>query len=169
MMGVGFVASIVSGHCEYSVLLRPALQMRFTITQRRHGAYRACQAAALGAAAILAAAGCYRTGPSATPAPAVSWPAEQHCWWAAYRTTMPPDSVVMGFGRALESMGFSGGRTGSVGDTAWAQAGPSRLGDPHAGTYAARLVAIRMGDTTHLRAFVATDTLDGAKTIPMCG
>lgn len=82
---------------------------------------------------------------------------------------MSPDSVVRRVERAFESLGFSGERIGSLADTAWAQAGPSVLASPRAGTYAARVVAIRMGDTTRLRVFVAADSADAARTIGMCG
>jgi hypothetical protein len=41
-------------------------------------------------------------------------------------------------------------------DTAWAQAGPSVLTDSgRVGTYAARVVALRRGDSTVFRTFVA--------------
>jgi hypothetical protein len=123
---------------------------------------------ALGATTLFVATACHRSPVNATPS-VESWPPEEHCWWAAYRTTMPPDSVAIRFGRALESIGFSGSRVGSLADTAWAQAGPSMLAGQRAGTYAARVVAIRMGDSTRFRPFVASDTLDGGKTIPMCG
>jgi hypothetical protein len=97
------------------------------------------------------------------------WPSEQHCWWAAFRTTMPPDSIAMRFSSALESIGFAGVRNGSLADTAWAQAGPTTLGGERGGRYAARVVAIRFSDTTRLRSFVAADTSVGGRLIGMCG
>jgi hypothetical protein len=38
-----------------------------------------------------------------------------------------------------------------------------------AGTYAARVVAIRVADTTRVRAFVAADSMVGGRLISMCG
>jgi len=139
--------------------------------RKRYGSsvwHHARPLATLGATALAVAAACHRRV-SATPTPMLAWPAEGHCWWAAYRTTMPPDSVVTRFEGALASIGFSARRSGSLGDTAWAQGGPSTLERPHAGTYAARVVAIRMGDSTQFRPFVAVDTTDGARLIEMCG
>ncbi len=141
---------------------------RRAIPRPRYGEHRG-RALALGAAAILVCFACHRTRASATPAPAVQWPPEKHCWWAAYRTTMPPDSVAGRFEGALASIGLSSGRTGSLGDTTWAQAGPTMLGDEQGSTFAARVVAIRMGDSTRFRAFVAADTIVGGRLIAMCG
>lgn len=82
---------------------------------------------------------------------------------------MAPDSVAMRFEAALESIGFARGHTGSLGDTAWAQAGPTALPLMQGGIYAARVVAIRMGDSTHARVFVGADSIGGGRLIPMCG
>jgi hypothetical protein len=81
---------------------------------------------------------------------------------------MPPDSVALRFERTFEIIGLFGERTGSLGDTAWAQAGPTTLEAKRAGTYAVRVVAIRSGDSTRLRAFVAADTSVGGRLISMC-
>ena len=121
----------------------------------------------LGAAAVLSGTACHRNPVNVRSS--VAGPPEQHCWWAAYRTTLPPDSVAARFERALTSIGFSGGRVGSLADTAWAQAGPTALASPELGTYAARVVAIRMRDSTHFRVFIAGDTTDAGKLIGMCG
>jgi len=124
---------------------------------------------ALGTAAILAGSACHRNTVRTTAIPMVQWPSEQHCWWAAFRTTMPPDSIAMRFSYALESIGLSGGSSGSLADTAWAQAGPTTLVGDRVGRYAARVVAIRFGDSTRLRPFVAADTSVGGRLIGMCG
>ena len=81
---------------------------------------------------------------------------------------MLPDSVATRFEAALDSVGFPAGRIGSLGDTAWAQAGPTTLAATEGGTYAARVVAIRVGDSTRLRAFVAADTAVSGRLISMC-
>src|SRR3954453_21610087 len=72
-----------------------------------------------------------------------AWPTEEHCWWAAYRTPLPPDSVADRFSRAFARSGLSDVRAGTLGDTAWSQAGPTTLGDStRARAYAMRVVAI---------------------------
>jgi hypothetical protein len=58
---------------------------------------------------------------------------------------------------------------GSLGDTTWAQAGPTNVAVTEAATYAARVVAIRVADTTRFRAFVGADTIAGGRLISMCG
>lgn len=128
-----------------------------------------CQALALGVIAVLVGSACRGTNASTPPSPTPRWPPEEHCWWAAYRATMPPDSVVTRVAAALESIGFEHGRTNHLGDTAWTQAGPTALSGPRAGNYAARAVAIRMGDSTHVRVFVGADAIAAKGVIPMCG
>jgi hypothetical protein len=58
---------------------------------------------------------------------------------------------------------------GSLGDTSWAQAGPTKLEATEVPTYAARVVAIRVADSTRFRAFVAADTIVGGRLISICG
>lgn len=130
---------------------------------------------ALVVATILICTACLRTASRPTPpAPAV-WPREEHCWWAAYRTTMPADSVANRFAQAFAALGLSPGGAGALGDTAWAQGGPTTLPGERAGIWAARVVAIRSGDTTFVRPFVAADASaygtegTGANRIAMCG
>jgi hypothetical protein len=132
---------------------------------RRH----AGRVLAASAAIVLASLACHQIGGSPRPAPTPPWPAEHHCWWAAFRTTMPPASVALRIGSALESLGLSNLRMGSLGDTTWAQAGPTKLTATDSPTYAARAVAIRVGDSTRFRTFVAADTIVGARLISMCG
>lgn len=117
---------------------------------------------------LLLGVACHRTTPRASTITASRWPTEQHCWWAAFRTTMPPDSVETRFETALEAIGFARGHRGSLGDTSWAQAGPQVLPAPETGVYASRVVAIRLGDSTRTRIFVGGDSVANARSIPMC-
>lgn len=149
---------------EFRVRRRSSLGARNPIAPK----YRR-RALSLRMMAILVGSACHRTGAGAPPSPTTRWPPEQHCWWAAYRTTMAPDSVATQFEAALESIGFARGHTRSLGDTAWAEAGPTALAAMQAGTYAARVVAIRMADSTHVRVFVGADSIAGGRLIPMCG
>lgn len=109
---------------------------------------------AAGGAVLLAAAlaaGCHRTPPAAL-APVVLQ--EHYCWWAVFRTTLPPDSVAEHFVHAFDQLGLRGGAWSQRGDTAWARAEPTSLASWHGGTYSARVVAFRVGDSTHFRHFV---------------
>lgn len=101
--------------------------------------------------AALAAA-CHRPAPAA-PAPAAL--SERHCWWAVFRTTLPPDSVAEHFVHAFDQLGLRGGAWNQRGDTSWAHAEPTPLAAWHGGTYSARVVAFRVGDSTHFRHFVS--------------
>jgi hypothetical protein len=126
---------------------------------------------ALGAALST---GCHRGRPhvASTPLPSPSY---EHCWWAAYRTAMSPDSVAARYAGAYKTLGFPNGGWSHLGDTAWAEAGPTALAR-EAGTrvYAARVVAIRRGDTTFFRQFNAVQLQPadsggkGALAIPFC-
>lgn len=80
---------------------------------------------------------------------------EEHCWWAVFRTTLPPDSVATHFVRAFAQLGLRGGTWTQRGDTTWARAEPTALAAWHGATYAARVVAYRVGDSTHFRHFVS--------------
>jgi hypothetical protein len=109
-------------------------------------------------AAVVALVGCRRP-PAATSSGPRLLPAEERCWWAPFRSMLPPDSVAVRFARAFAALGLTDGRWSHLGDTAWAEAGPSVLSDSihiATGTYAARVVAFRRGDTTLFRTFVAT-------------
>jgi hypothetical protein len=86
----------------------------------------------------------------------------EHCWWAAYRTTISPDSVAARYARAYTTVGLSNSSWSHLADTAWAEAGPTALvreGDTL--SYAGRVVAIRRGDTTFFRPFNALHPNDG--------
>lgn len=89
-----------------------------------------------------------------TPTP--TEPAEGYCWWAVFRTPLPPDTVAARFAQAFTSLGLTGATWSHRADTALAHAGPTVLDGPRGGgTYAARVVAYRHGDTTRFRHFVA--------------
>ena len=107
-------------------------------------------AIALLAATMAGVAACHRPAP--TPAPVTL--EENHCWWAVFRTPLPPDSVALHFVRAFEQLGLRGSEWTQRGDTAWARAEPTRLAAWGRGTFSARVVAVRMGDSTHFRHFV---------------
>ena len=117
---------------------------------------------------------CHRGGPRVAITPSAQ-PKYEHCWWAAYRTAMPPDSVAARFAGAYTTLGFPPSGWSHLGDTAWAEAGPTALAR-EAGTrvYAARVVAIRRGDTTFYRQFNAVQLQPadsggkGALAIPFC-
>ena len=81
---------------------------------------------------------------------------EEHCWWAVYRTSLPLDTVADRFARAFTAIGFAPSPPSQVGDTAWINAGPSRLSGYEGRPIEARMVAYRAGDSTHFRTFVRT-------------
>ena len=110
----------------------------------------------------------------ATPAPLALH--EEYCWWAVFRTTLPPDSVAVHFVRAFQSVGLTDATWTQRADTAFAEAGPTRLPVEWEGArVAARVVAYRRGDSTHFRHFVglqqapSDSTNEGARRIGLCG
>jgi hypothetical protein len=116
---------------------------------------------------------CRRT--VAAPAPAPLALEEGYCWWAVFRTTLPPDSVAVRFVSAFESIGLIGARWTQQGDTAFAEAGPTRLSAQWNGEIAAaRVVAYQHGDSSHFRHFLSLQPVPGgsrivgARTIPLC-
>lgn len=128
--------------------------------------------ATLLALASALSAGCHRPKAQTAVTPRATLE-EGHCWWAAYRTTMPPDSVAAHYARAFTTVGLTGAGWAQLGDTAWAQAEPTFLSRPEgAGTYAGRVVAYRHGDTTFFRPFNAVQATGpanlGAMSIGFC-
>ena len=123
--------------------------------------------------ALLAASAACRARPGVVPARAR--PVWEHCWWTVLLTTAPPDTVAARFAAAYTATGLSAAAWTRAGDTAWAHAGPpvpntvTPGASPGAGT-AARLVAVRYGDTTRFRHFVAAggSSNGGSVTIPLC-
>jgi hypothetical protein len=137
------------------------------------GLSRAAHAILLAITGALAV-GCHQTRPQTAITPRTQ-PEYEHCWWAAYRTAMSPDSVAARYAGAYTTVGLSNSKWSHLGDTAWAEAGPTALareGDTL--TYAGRVVAIRRGDTTFFRPFNALRPDDGtgkagAHRIGFCG
>lgn len=118
-------------------------------------------------------AGC-RHPAQVTTASSPAWPTEERCWWAPFRTALPTDSVAARYARAYTTVGLSRAEWSHLADTAWAQAGPSmRTDSGHVGTYAARVVALRRGDSTLFRTFVSvrasTSTDVAPDQIGFCG
>jgi hypothetical protein len=107
------------------------------------------------AAALASVCACHSSRPRVTVAPEL--PSEQHCWWAVYRTELPLDSVADRFRHAFSSIGLLPSTQARAGDTAWVDAGPSRVAD-YRGSVAGRFVGYRAGDSTHFRLFVVTDS-----------
>lgn len=107
---------------------------------------------ALVATTLVAA--CHRS--AATPAATPVRTPESYCFWTAFRTTLPPDTVAARYAHAFTTLGLTGATTSHAADTAWAHAGPTSLTLPNgSGTYAARVVAFRRGDSTYYRPFVS--------------
>lgn len=103
-------------------------------------------------AALGAATGCHRRPLGERAAPAAI--DESPCWWTVFRTTLPVDTVTAHLVTAFSTLGLTGARSSQLGDTAWASAGPTRLDGWSGGTYSARMVAFRRGDSTLYRYFV---------------
>ncbi len=125
-------------------------------------------------AAIVMIAAC-RRNPETAVVP-VPMGVEEYCWWATWRTLYPLDTVVERTARAHGSVGLSGARRGRLGDTAWVESGPAWVTTPERAALFARAVAIRHGDTTFFRHFLArsvpvgVDTsLNGRRHIEACG
>jgi len=112
---------------------------------------RSC-AAALTFLGLAGVPSCRRPEPAA-PAPLAL--KENHCWWAVFRTTLPPDSVAGHFVDAFQALGLRGSAWTQRGDTTWAHSEPTKLDSWHGATIAARVVAYRAADSTHFRHFVA--------------
>jgi hypothetical protein len=118
-------------------------------------------------------AGCHRATPRVASAPSAS-PQWEHCWWAALRTALPPDSVASRFARAYDSLGLANAEWSHQADTAWAEAGPTPVTrEGGSGIVRARVVAYRRGDTTLVRPFSAVQSARpanlGAFFIGLCG
>jgi hypothetical protein len=128
--------------------------------------------ATLLAIATALTAGCHHPAQTAvTPRASIE---EGHCWWSAFRTAMPPDSVAAQYAQAYATLGLTGAGWSQQGDTAWAQAEPTLLERPEGtGTYVARVVAYRRGDTTFFRSYDGVQSAGpanlGAMAIGFCG
>jgi len=108
---------------------------------------------ALSLAVIVALiSGCHR--PAQLASTPVEQPKYEHCWWAALRTSMPPDSVAARYAGAFATLGLTKTGWSHQADTAWAEGGPTVVtrADGTA-SISARVVAYRRGDTTLVRPF----------------
>jgi hypothetical protein len=118
-------------------------------------------------------AGCHRSSvqtSNSVPAQAE----EDHCWWAAFRTKMTPDSVAVRYADAYTKLGLASVRWAQLADTAWAKGGPTVLSRPGGtGAVVARVVAYRRGDTTLVRPFVSVRPTEptnvGSLLLSFCG
>ena len=115
----------------------------------------------IAAALIASVSGCHASRQKVAVVPELA--SEEHCWWAVYRTELPLDSVADRFAHAFSSIGLLPSAQSRAGDTAWVDAGPSRVAD-HDGSVAGRFVGYRAGDSTHFRLFVAA----GSRSIALC-
>ena len=97
-------------------------------------------------------AGCHRQAPASAPGPAAV--ADTPCWWTVFRSPLPVDTVAGHLVNAFITLGLTNATSAQQGDTIRAQAGPRPLDDRFGGTYSARMVAFRRGDTTLYRYFV---------------
>jgi hypothetical protein len=71
-----------------------------------------------------------------------------------FRSPLPLDTVAAHLVSAFTTLGLSNASSVQQGDTIRAQAGPTRLDERFGGTYSARMVAFRRGDSTLYRYFV---------------
>lgn len=106
----------------------------------------------LTAALIIGGAGCHHRQPAAAPA-AVALD-ETPCWWTVFRSPLPLDTIATNLVSAFTTLGLTNASSAQAGDTIRAAAGPTRLDDRFGGTYSARMVAFRRGDSTLYRYFV---------------
>ena len=109
-------------------------------------------------AAVLAVIGTAGVASCRRPEPVAPVPLtlkEQYCWWAVFRTALPPDSVALHFVDAFRALGLQDGAWTQRGDTVWAHSAPTTLPGWYRATVRARVVAYRVGDSTHFRHFVA--------------
>lgn len=96
--------------------------------------------------------GCHRTRQSLLAPAALR---EDYCWWTAYRTSLPLDTVARRFDGALAAIGLMPSVISRAGDTVWVHAGPSVLPNYAGSPIGARVVAYQAGDSTHFRIFIA--------------
>ena len=115
--------------------------------QTRHAGWTVALLAVLGAAT-----GCRKPPLGDVPAPVEK--AESPCWWTVFRSTLPVDTVTANLVTAFSVLGLTNPKSSQLGDTAWAEAGPNRLDGWSGGTFSARMVAFRRGDSTLYRYFV---------------
>ena len=76
------------------------------------------------------------------------------CWWTVYRSPLPVDTVAAHLVNAFSALGLTEATQVQHGDTAWANAGPTRIAARFGGTFSVRAVALQRGDSTLYRYFV---------------
>jgi hypothetical protein len=122
---------------------------------------------------LVLVASCHRR--PAAPAPIARGLLEDYCWWTAFRTPLPLDTVGVRFVRSYAGAGFTGAAWSRIGDTVLAHAGPTvleREGGAH--EMAARMVAFRRGDSTLFRHYLSlmvdstSRNREGALRIGLC-
>lgn len=113
---------------------------------------RVASVVALLAALTATLAGCHRRPPVAPTSPAAL--EDSACWWTVFRSPLPLDTVAAHLVNAFATLGLGDASTTQQGDTIRAHAGPARLAARFDGTYSARMVAFRRGDSTLYRYFV---------------
>ena len=111
------------------------------------------------AAAITLVAACQRQAPATGAAPVTT--AETPCWWTVYRTDLPLGAVAVRLADAFSNLGLTDAKLVQHGDTAWANAGPTRIAARFGGTFSARAVAFQRGDSTLYRYFVTAEPPPG--------
>jgi hypothetical protein len=110
-------------------------------------------------AAITFVAACHRGAPVTAAAPSAA--GEMPCWWTVYRSPLRFEEVAAHLASAFTTVGLSGAMWTTQGDTAWAQATPTRLASRFGGTFSARAVVFQRGDSALYRYFVAADPPPG--------
>ena len=163
-------------HWTFALELAIVIAAAWRVRRRRAGAAPRVAATLLLLMLLALGAACHRP---TRPAPAPAALPEEHCWWTVFRTPLRADTVAARFARAFAAAGLGGAAWSQRADTAWAHAGPTRLGGKWGdGVYEARAVAYQLGDSAHYRYFVAlrlpaTGSADepneGARRIPFCG
>ena len=110
-------------------------------------------------ATLALGAACHRHAPASAPAPIAL--EESPCWWTVFRSPLPLDTVAAHLVNSFTTLGLTNASSAQEGDTVRAHAGPTRLDDRFGGTYSARMVAFRRGDSTLYRYFVVVEPPPG--------
>ena len=108
------------------------------------------------------------------------WAEGGHCYWAVFRSPLPPDSLAVHFQRAYSALGLTNATWTRQADTVWAHAGPTPLnGDLASAVAESRVVGYLRNDSTYFRHYVAVlpppggwphDTVNvTARQIEFCG
>ena len=112
----------------------------------------------------IIAGACARTR-TVAPVPTPVAEREKHCWWAVLRTKSPVDTVVARYSDAYRTLGLAPSAVSQLGDTAWVSADSAPM---TAATFGARVVAYRVGDSTHFRTYLRGLADSTGRTISLC-